>query len=117
MRVRRLVLLVTGLTVAALAATLAVVQWELADRIASAASAIAGVAAVGVAVWAALPAASVSIRVLHTGKAAAGLGGSATSGLSGPRVGLPATIHVEGTGDGEGRQRREERGILRRSSG
>jgi hypothetical protein len=52
---RRLVLLLTALVVAALAAVFAWVGWDQAIRIATVIAGLVGVAALGVAVWAALP--------------------------------------------------------------
>lgn len=52
---RRLVLLLTALAVGALAALFAWVGWDQASRIATVFAGVAAVAALGVAVWAALP--------------------------------------------------------------
>lgn len=52
---RRLVLLLTALTVAGLAAVFAWLGWDQAGRVATVLSGLVAVAALGVAVWAALP--------------------------------------------------------------
>jgi hypothetical protein len=99
MSARRVVLLVTCLVVAGLAGWFAVARWEQASRVATVVSALAAVAAVGVAVWAALPGADRRmVRVSNTGPATAGLGGTATSGLTGPAAGLRGTVEVDRTG-------------------
>jgi len=67
------VLACTAASVAVLAGVFAVLGWEHADKAASVVSALTGVAAVGVAIWAAAPAASGggNIRVSKTGRATA----------------------------------------------
>ena len=55
MSMRRLVLLLTALAVAVLAAVFAWVGWDQAGRIATVLAGLVAVAALGVAVWAALP--------------------------------------------------------------
>lgn len=55
MTAKRVALVVTCVVVAGLAVVFGVVQWDRANRIAVVVSALAAVAAVGVAVWAALP--------------------------------------------------------------
>jgi hypothetical protein len=75
-----------------------VTQWYRASRIATVVSALAAVAAVGVAVWAALPRSGATVRVSNTGPAIAGAGGRANSGLTG-RVGkLKGPVEVDRTG-------------------
>lgn len=71
MNTGRVVLIVTCLLVAALGVWLVIVRWEAGDKIATSVSALAAVAAVGVAVWAALRAsrAGTSLVASHTGKA------------------------------------------------
>ena len=97
---RRGVLLATCLMVAGLAGWFAVAKWDQASRIATVISALGAVAAVGVAVWAALPRSDNerTIRVSDTGSATARPGGSATSGRTGPGAGLSGRIVVERTG-------------------
>ncbi|WP_431919580.1 hypothetical protein [Nonomuraea jabiensis] len=99
--VRRMVLLVTCLVVAAFAATFALLTWEYANRVATTVSALAGIAAVGVAVWAALPGMGKKVRVSGTGKAMAHSGGVAISGLSGPASAADGLVEVDRTGDAE----------------
>lgn len=63
-------------------------------------SALAAVAAVGVAIWAALPTVSShGVRMSRTDCATAGPGGRANSGFSGPASSLPDDVLVDRTGD------------------
>ncbi|TYB47395.1 hypothetical protein FXF51_58275 [Nonomuraea sp. PA05] len=96
-----MVLLATSLTVASCATTFALLTWEDVDKIATAISALAGIAAVGVAVWAALPGAGNAVRVSGTGKAVARNGGVAVSGFSGPASAAASASEVHTTGDAE----------------
>ncbi|MEV6304834.1 hypothetical protein AB0M02_35855 [Actinoplanes sp. NPDC051861] len=94
-------------------AVLALVLWLLDDKragqIGGAVSALAGVAAVGVAIWAALRQSSGRIRVAGTGEAMAGSSGAAVSGLSVqseqsaalPDVNVEETGRAEATGGGQ----------------
>ncbi|WFE93565.1 hypothetical protein [Micromonospora sp. WMMD987] len=102
---RRLALLITCLAVAGLAATFAIVGWDETGRMASAVSALAAVAAVGVAVWAALDARrdDSAIEVSGTGDAEARDGGRANTGLSGdPGTRRPIKIRKTGTAKATG---------------
>jgi hypothetical protein len=73
----------------------AVIRWEDANRIATMASALGAVAAVGVAVWAALPGSRAGQRASRTGKAVAkGKGSMANTGLTG--LGQPAQVNRSG---------------------
>ncbi|WP_203790414.1 hypothetical protein [Paractinoplanes rishiriensis] len=82
MTAKRIVLLVTSLVVAALGTFFALARWDTASRVASVASALAGVAAVGVAVWAALPAVGGRGHAVRTGSATAvGRDSHANSGV------------------------------------
>ncbi|WIV59159.1 ATP-binding protein [Amycolatopsis nalaikhensis] len=84
---RRWALLATCVVVAGMGAVFAVVQWDVANRVATMASALGAVAAVGIAVWAALPSkrsasnASTVVRAERTGDAVSGGSGIATSGI------------------------------------
>lgn len=84
---RRWALLATCVAVAAVGVVFVVVRWDVANRVATMASALGAVAAVGVAVWAALPSrgagasGSAVVRAERTGRAVAGRGGVATSGV------------------------------------
>jgi hypothetical protein len=100
---RRMALAATFVTVAGLAVVLTVLRWDAANKVATAASALAGVAAVGLAVWAALPAFSAGARVhvSGTGKATAGSRGQANSGVSGPGGSMPGQVRVDQTGDAD----------------
>ncbi len=94
----RAVLAVASLLVVALAAVLVRLQSEQADLVATIVAALAGVAAVGVSVWAALPGRSRgSVRVRKTGTAVAGRGGTANAGVTGPAAAI-GRADVSGTG-------------------
>ncbi|MFJ4368848.1 hypothetical protein ACIP4S_32590 [Streptomyces chartreusis] len=106
---RRVTVLVTSGVVAVLAALFAVLRWDDADKIASAVSALAGVAAVGIGVWAGLtphgtdqpePRAAV-LRVSGTGRATAGPSGRANTGVVASGGSLPSEVRVENTGDAD----------------
>lgn len=84
MTTRRLVVVVTFVVVAVLGAVFAVSQWDHASRVATVASALATVAALGVAIWAALPGSGRTARVVRSGSATArGQGSRANSGVTG----------------------------------
>lgn len=101
--VRRWVLAGTAIAVAVLAVVFAFVWWDQAGTVASVVSALAGVAGVGVAIWAAWPAASGGggIRVSGTGKAVARGGGRANTGVIGRADAMPGRVEVTRTGDAE----------------
>jgi hypothetical protein len=85
MTMRRVVIALTCVVLAGLGTAFAVMRWQHANRIATVASALAAVAAVGVAVWAALPGAAVAPRASRTGTATArGRGSWANTGVAGP---------------------------------
>jgi hypothetical protein len=67
--------------------------WEQANRWATSISAVAAVAATGVAVWAALPGASRGLRASRTGSATVHGTGTANTGVMGPDLGGSATAH------------------------
>lgn len=100
MSARRVVLMATAGVVAVLAVLLVLLRWDSANKIAVVVSALAAVAAIGVAIWAALPTVSgKGMRVSRTGRATAGPGGLANSGVLGPADSLPNNVQVERTGD------------------
>jgi len=100
--VRRAVLIATAGVVAVLGVLLVLLGWNSANKIAVVVSALAAVAAVGVAVWAALPTVSgKGLRVSRTGRATAGPGGCANSGVSEPAGSLPDDVLVDRTGDAD----------------
>lgn len=102
MTARRWVLVGTAVLVAVVAVVLLVVQWDTANKIATGLSALAGAAAVGVAVWAGWPAAGRSgsrLRVSKTGRATSTSGGRANTGLVGDAGAFPDQVIVECTGD------------------
>jgi hypothetical protein len=100
--VGRVVLVVTSGVVAGLATWLAAASWDQASRVATVASALAAVAAVGVAVWAAVrgPAAgSGSVKVSDTGTAVAGRQGLANTGARMRRWAGVGRVRAQHTGD------------------
>lgn len=100
MTIKRMVLIVTCVVVAALGWFFAASQWETASRAATLASALAGVAAVGVAIWAALlGSGQAGIAVQNSGAAKTAGKGNAVTGVSVSSSSGPVT--VEGTGNAE----------------
>ncbi|GAA2279650.1 hypothetical protein GCM10010402_40410 [Actinomadura luteofluorescens] len=98
----RAVLIVTCGVVVVLAVVLGALSWEQANKIATSASALAGVAAVGVGVWAAYAgSARRGVRVADSGRAVSGPGGSAVSGVRAPAGQGPGDVAVERTGDAD----------------
>lgn len=99
MNARRIVLTVTSLAVAGLGMAFFLLKGDEANRVASIVSALVAVAALGVAVWAALPASRTRVvRVTDTGESRAGAGGTAVSGLTGPAGDGTTAVEVERTG-------------------
>lgn len=98
MSVRRVVLVLTCLAVAGLGGWFAVAKWDDASKVATLSAALAGVAAVGVAVWAALPVGKGAIRVTGTGDAVASTGGVANSGLRSSGDNVRGAIDIAQTG-------------------
>jgi hypothetical protein len=96
---RRVVLIATCLLVAVLGAWLALVGWEDGDKIATSASALAAVAAVGVAVWAALRTSQggTSLMASRTGNATTEAG-TANTGVS-TKADMKGSRRAERTGD------------------
>jgi hypothetical protein len=94
------VLLVTALVVAALGVVFLLLRWDDANKVAAVASALGAVAAIGVAIWAALPARPrVSVQVTRTGDARAVGTGRANTGVTG-RVG-EGEVSAADTGDAD----------------
>ena len=96
-----MVMMVTAGVVTVLAVVLAVLRWDDANKVAVVVSVLAAVAAIGVGIWAALPAVSSGkgVRVSRTGRATASLGGRANSRCVGPAGPLPDDVRVDRTGD------------------
>jgi hypothetical protein len=94
MSARRMVMLGTAGVVAV------VLQWDEANKVALVVSAVSAVAAVGVAVWAAVPAVRPNggIWVSRTGRAT---GGRANTGVAGPAGSLTGDVRVDRTGDAD----------------
>ena len=85
-----------------LAVVLVVLRWDDANKVAVVVSTLAAVGAIGVGIWAALPGISgKGMRVSRTGRATAGPGGQANSGVSGPAGSLLGDIRVDRTGDAD----------------
>lgn len=115
MSARRVVVLGTGVVLAALAGVFVVVGWDRAIRISTVVSALAAVAAVGVAVWAAWPVVrsrsdlsrrprsepELTVRVSGSGTATARGHGSSVSGASGPATSAPNRVEAVKTGDAD----------------
>ena len=97
----RAALIVTCGVVAGLGAWFAIARWEDANRIATVASALGALAAVGIAIWAALrrPDRTNSITIKDTGRANADSGGHANTGLEGKAASLDGGVEISGTGD------------------
>ena len=97
MNTGRIALVVTCVVVAGLGTWFALSRWDDANRIATVASALGAVAAVGVAVWAAVraPSSQRSVTVSNTGNATAEGGGKAVTGV----VGRGDSVRVDRTGD------------------
>ncbi|MGH3380760.1 MAG: hypothetical protein ACRDS0_17670 [Pseudonocardiaceae bacterium] len=96
---RRVVLVVTCVIVAVLAVVFGLLSWEHANEVATSVSALADVTAVGVAVWAAFPgSAGAKIRVVGSGRAMSGPGGTAVSGVRAPAPKEPGEIEVKRSG-------------------
>ncbi|MDI1460677.1 hypothetical protein QEZ54_06850 [Catellatospora sp. KI3] len=101
MNARRLVLMITLFGVAATALLLSLVGNDHLADASAVVSALAAVAALGVAAWAALPGRRAGgIRVSDTGPAEARGSGSAVSGVTAP-AGRSGEISVRGTGRAE----------------
>lgn len=108
MIVRRAVIIGTSLVTAGLFVMFALMRWESANRVATVLAAVAAVAAVGVAIWAALRTTSQNVhgrlRTVRTGEAVADRSGTVNTGISGVAShGVDAmaknTGDARGTGD------------------
>jgi hypothetical protein len=105
----RWALVLTCLVVAGFGGWFALARWEDANRVATAASALGALAAIGVAVWAALrtPAGAGDsrinrVRISDTGDAKAGSGGRANTGLRGSGDIRSARVEHTGRAEAEG---------------
>ncbi|MFF1614165.1 hypothetical protein ACFVYA_40915 [Amycolatopsis sp. NPDC058278] len=98
MNIGRVVLTISLLVVAGLGLWFALASWDDANKVAAISSALAAVAAVGVAVWAAWRPQSTgrSVRVSDTGKAR---GNRAVTGVSGKADAIGGSVQVKGSGD------------------
>ena len=100
---RRVVLLVTCLVATGLLVWLTVAKWDSASKVAAVVTAVAAVAAVGVAVWAALPGSGRPGQLLasRTGKTSAGSKGRAVSGIVAPAGKATSRVRADRTGDAD----------------
>lgn len=98
---RRVVLIVACLVIAGLAVVFLVTERDESVWIATVVSALVAVAALGVALWAALPSTVRGVRVSGTGSATAGRGGRAVSGYVGTAGQPPTLVDVSKTGDAD----------------
>jgi hypothetical protein len=96
----RIALIATCVLVAGLGGWFAIARWDDANRVAAITSALAGIAAIGVAVWAALRGSgrNASQSVSRSGNAT-GKGGRANSGISGSNAASVREAKVRRTGD------------------
>lgn len=101
MSASRVALLITCVIVAGFGGWFAASRWEDTNRVASVVSALAAVAAVGVAVWAAVRTGKVktSVTVTKTGKGTARQRGQANTGVQGSLAGAADTLRVTDSGD------------------
>jgi hypothetical protein len=101
MNTGRIAVIASCLLMAAMGVWFAVARWDNANKVATMASALGAVAAVGVAVWAALrtPPSRTSLTVSDTGRATADSGGKAITGFSGKANRIDGQVRVERTGD------------------
>ncbi|MCC8243653.1 hypothetical protein [Saccharothrix luteola] len=96
----RTVLALTLLVVAGMGLWFAIARWDDASKVAAIASALGAVAAVGVAVWAALPKRlPLTAKIISgTSDAEAADGGDANTGLQGKARHLTGSVEVRNTG-------------------
>ena len=108
---RRIVLIVTCVLVAALGVWLALAQGKGGNEIATAVSALAAVAAVGIAIWAALRGSpgETLLKASRTGKATTQTG-NANTGVS-TKAGSAGTGKAERTGDAKSAEGNANTGI------
>jgi hypothetical protein len=101
---QRAAVVLTCLVVSGLGCWLLAAQWGQANRVATIASALGTVAAVGVGVWAAVRKSEpsrVSVRVVRTGRAEAGRGGTAVAGVRISGAPTPRSVRAYRTGQAE----------------
>jgi hypothetical protein len=97
----RLALISTCVVVAGAGTWFAAARWDDANKVATVASALGALAAVGVAVWAAVRSTrqGSSVTATDTGRATAGRGGTAVSGVVSPSDAAGADVRAQRTGD------------------
>src|ERR1700730_10580757 len=104
MTTARTALLATCVAVTLLAVLFIALTWEDENKLATSVAALAGVASLGVAVWAVLKRPQTARLTIRNSGTAHGSGGVATSGISG-RVGRhPGDILVEDSGEAIAKQ-------------
>ncbi|MER6815976.1 hypothetical protein ABT299_42480 [Spirillospora sp. NPDC000708] len=92
-------LVITCVVVAVLAVLLCVLSWDWANKVAASVSALASVAAVGIAVWTVLARESgTRVRIHNSGDATATRGGKASTGVRGPADAMGEAV-VEDSGN------------------
>lgn len=110
MNAGRVAVVMTCLVVAGLGVWFAVARWDQANRMATVASALAAVAAVGVAVWTVLRESRSassgaespgSVRVSGTGRAIAGCRGHANTGVRGSASVSTGPVEVSRSGEAD----------------
>jgi hypothetical protein len=112
MKLGRWILVVTLLVVAGLGFWFSVARWDDASKIAAVLSALAGIAAVGIAAWAALrgSATSSKITVKDSGSATSD-SGDANTGVRG-NAGTPGfSVKIENSGDAESKDGNSNTGL------
>jgi hypothetical protein len=97
----RLTLIITCVVVAGAGTWFAAARWDSANKVATVASALGAVAAVGVAVWAAVrsPRQGSLVTATNTGRATAGRAGTAVSGVILTSEAAGGDVRAQRTGD------------------
>ncbi|RAO00784.1 hypothetical protein [Micromonospora noduli] len=112
MKLGRWVLVITLLVVAGLGFWFSVARWDDASKIASVLSALAGIAAVGVAVWAALRGTAVSSKtIIKSSGNATSDSGDANTGVKGKSVPSGISVKIEKSGDAKSKDGNSNTGL------
>ncbi|MEV4210101.1 hypothetical protein [Micromonospora sp. NPDC049662] len=112
MKLGRWILVITLLAVAGLGFWFSVARWDDASKIASALSAMAGIAAVGVTVWAALRGTATSSKytVKNSGNASSS-SGDANTGVRGKADPAALSVKIRNSGDAESKDGNSNTGL------
>ncbi|MGC3862330.1 hypothetical protein ACPSM1_19330 [Micromonospora chersina] len=112
MKLDRWILVITLVVVAGLGFWFSVARWDDTSKIASVLSALAGVAAVGVAVWAALrgTATSAEVTVKDSGNASSDSGDTNT-GMRGKAAPAGLSVKIKNSGDADSRNGSSNTGV------